>query len=325
MRIGEHLIAPATVLAPMASITNPPFRQICLELGVGLTACEVLSATQLLIEDAPVPFERAQGEMVLVVQIYGRVPQEVAKAARVAEEHGADVIDINMGCPARKIVKQGAGVALMREPELARMITDAVVSAVDVPVTVKMRTGFSSSDQNALAVARAVVSAGACAVTIHARVREAVHTGPVDWEIIRRVRDGLQPEITVVGNGGIKTLDDADRMVRETGCDGVMVGRGARGNPWIFSALASGSPHTPSLEERHDVILRHLDCYVRWGGEDRAVLEMRKHLCWYFRGMPGASALRKALSGLKTEGDVVELVKELVTPSRPRAGQREAT
>lgn len=316
MRIGEHLIAPATVLAPMAAITNPPFRQICLELGVGLTACEVLSATQLLIEDTPTPFERAQGEAVLVVQIYGRVPQEVARAAHVAVEHGADVIDINMGCPARKIVKQGAGVALMREPELARMITEAVISAVDVPVTVKMRTGFSASEQNAPDVARAVVKAGACAVTIHARVREAVHTGPVDWEIIRRVRDTLQPDISVVGNGGIKTLDDAHQMQQETGCDGVMIGRAARGNPWLFSALASGEPHPPSLEERHEIILRHLDLYVRWGGEARAVLEMRKHLCWYFRGMPGASALRKALSGLKTKQDVVELVDELVRPSR---------
>ncbi len=311
MRIGDHHIEPPSVLAPMASITNPPFRQICLERGAGLTSSEVLSARQLLRTDRPIPIERAHGEEVLVTQLYGRSPKTVAAAAQVAVNHGADVIDLNLGCPARKVVKQGAGVALMREPELARMITEAVVSAVEVPVTVKMRSGFHHDHQNAPEVARAVVEAGACAVTIHARVREAVHTGPFDWTIITKVRDALPPKITVIGNGGITGHEDAAAMITQTGCDGVMVVRASRGNPWIFADLTNGGADPPTPTERYDVIRQHLDLYVDWGGEERAALEMRKHLCWYLRGLPGAAKLRAALSGLRHRDDVLELLKQI--------------
>jgi tRNA-dihydrouridine synthase B len=313
MKIGPHTIEPATVLAPMAAITNPPFRQICLEQGVGLTTCEVLSAGQMLAGREPLPIERAPGERILVVQIYGRVPGEVARAARVAVEHGADVVDLNMGCPARKVVKQGAGVALMREPDLAAMVTRAVVAAVDVPVTVKMRAGWGADEANAATVARAVAAAGARAVTIHARLREAVHTGPFDWRVVREVRDALPPEVTVVGNGGVTSPDDARELLASTGCDGVMIGRAARGNPWIFGALAGGDALGPiSPAEVHRVVLRHLDLYVEWGGEARAVVEMRKHLCWYLRRLPRAAKLRARLAGLHTRDDMARLVGEIV-------------
>jgi len=316
MRIGTHQIEPSTVLAPMAAITNPPFRQLCLEHGAGLTVCEIVSPDQLLRPNKPVPFERAPGERLLIVQLYGRYPKKVAEAARIAVAHGADVIDLNLGCPARKIVKQGAGVAMMREPDLARLVTRAVVDAVGVPVTVKMRAGWSEAEANAPVVARAVVEAGACVVTIHARLREAVHTGPFDWAFIRQVRDALPPEVTVIGNGGIRDAADAARMRAETGCDGVMIGRAARGDPWIFTELATGKPHRPSDHERIEVMLRHFDLYVAWADEDRAAREMRKHLLWYTKGLPEAARLRKALSGLETRKDVVDLVAPLLAGSR---------
>jgi tRNA-dihydrouridine synthase B len=312
MKIGSFTIEPSTVLAPMAAITNPPFRQLCLELGAGLTVQEVLSADQLLLKHKPIPIERAPGEKILIVQLYGRSPKKLAEGARVAEAHGADVIDLNMGCPARKIVKQGAGVAMMREPDLAKLVTRAVVGAVKVPVTVKMRAGWSADEANAPVIARAVVEAGACAVTIHARLREAVHTGPFDWAYIRQVRDALPPEITVVGNGGIKDAADATRMRAETGCDGVMIGRAARGDPWIFRELATGVPRAPTARERIELMLRHLDLYIAWTDEDRATREMRKHLIWYTKGLPEAAKLRKALSGLDSRQAVHDLVAPLL-------------
>lgn len=312
MRIGDLIIDPPYLLAPMAAITNPPFRQICLERGAGLAYSEVLSAHQLLLPDKPVPIERCPNEEVLVVQLYGRSPRVVAEAAGVAVEHGADVLDLNMGCPARKVVKQGAGVALMREPDLAAMITRAAVEAVDIPVTVKMRAGYSRGRQNAPELAQRVVEAGARAVTVHARVREAVHTGPVEWEVIRRVRDALPPEIPVVGNGGVTSPAEARAMLDQTGCDGVMVGRAARGNPWIFQSLREGREVRPSRSELRRVVRQHLALYVAWSGEERAVLEMRKHLTWYLRGIPRASKLRQGLSGLRTAADVEDLVESLV-------------
>ncbi len=318
MHIGGHKIDPPYVLAPMAAITNPPFRQVCLELGAGLVCSEMLSAYQLGMSGKPVLVERCPGESVLVVQLYGRSPRVMARGAKVAAEHGADVLDINMGCPARKVVKQGAGVALMREPELAVLITRAVAEAVSIPVTVKMRSGFHVKNQNAPELALAVAEAGACAVTIHARTREAVHTGPYDWQVIRRVREILPPEVTVVGNGGVTSPEDADAMRSQSGCDGVMVGRAAQGNPWIFQSLRAGEVIRPTLAELRRVVLRHFELYVEWGGEDRAVLEMRKHLRWYLRGFPGAAKLRHALGGLEGSADVVELIEDTLAESEPK-------
>lgn len=315
MRIGDITIDPPFVLAPMAAITNPPFRQICLEHGAGLACSEMLSAHQLTSKFEPSLIERCPNERVLVVQLYGRSPRMMASAARLAAEQGADVVDINMGCPARKVVNQGAGVALMREPDLAVMIAEAVVAAVTVPVTVKMRAGFAANERNATDLARAVVEVGVRAVTVHARVREAVHTGPVDWDVIRRVRDALPPEVTVVGNGGVASLDDAEIMLGRTGCDGVMIGRAARGNPWLFTGLARGAVVRPSAVELHRVLVRHFELYTAWGGEDRAVREMRKHLCWYLRGLPGAARLRGALGGLRGSDDVIRLVDEVLPPT----------
>jgi tRNA-dihydrouridine synthase B len=310
VRIGSHEVQPGTVLAPMAAITNPPFRQVCLEAGVGLTVTEMLSADQVCRE-AEVPVERCEAERVLVVQIFGRSPVIMARAARAVVDRGADVVDINMGCPAKKVVFQGAGVCLMREPDLAALVVESVARAVEAPVTVKMRAGFAEGEQNAPEIARRVVAAGAAAVTVHARVRTAVHTGKPDWDVIARVRDALPPGVPVIGNGGITTPEQGLAMGRQTGCDAVMVGRGARGNPWIFDELRRGETLRPDRAELVRVIRRHLELYVDWGGEGRAVREMRKHLCWYFRGLPGASKLRARLGGLGTREQVLALVDEV--------------
>jgi nifR3 family TIM-barrel protein len=310
VRIGPHTIEPATALAPMAAITNPPFRQICLEAGAGLVCSEMLAADQVVRTDREPSVERCPGERVLVAQLYGRSPKVVARAAAVVVEQGADVVDINMGCPARKVVFHGAGVALMREPDLARLVVDAVCRAVRVPVTVKMRAGFDASEVRAPEIARLVVDAGAVAVTVHARTRLAVHTGPPDWEVIRRVRDALPASVPVVGNGGITGLEAAREMTARTGCDGVMVGRGARGNPWIFTSMARGEAVVPAADERMRVMLRHLGLYVAWAGEERAVREFRKHVGWYLRGLRGAVRLRSRLAELHTFADVERLAAE---------------
>jgi nifR3 family TIM-barrel protein len=325
MRIGNHLVQPATVLAPMAGITNPPFRQICLDVGAGLTVTEMLSARQLIQPAAPIPIHRCESERTLVVQLFGRDPRQMADAAVIAVDHGADVVDLNMGCPARKVVKQGAGVALMQDVDLAARLTGEVVKAVDCPVTVKMRSGFSRSQQNAVDVARAVVDAGAAAVAVHARVRQEVHTGHFDWSVIADVRRALPAEIPVVGNGGVTSAEDAAALRAQTGCEGVMIGRAARGNPWLFRAIADGrsSPSIrPPLPELKRVMLRHLELYVQWGGEDRAVREMRKHLCWYLKGFPGAAKLRHGLSQLDRQRDVETLIGQVLDVGDGAAGEQ---
>lgn len=311
MLIGDHEILPETVLAPMAAITNPPFRQVCLEAGAGLAVTEMLSADQV-VREKDVPVRRCPSERVLAIQLFGRSPTLMARAAQVVVDRGTDVVDINMGCPAKKVVFQGAGVSLMREPDLACLIVESVAKAVPVPVTVKMRAGYSEAEQNAPDLAAAVVGAGARAVAVHARLRQAVHTGPVDWEVIARVRDALPAEVPVIGNGGVTSLEDARQMRARTGCDAVMIGRGARGNPWIFTALRDGTPVRPDAEELARVVLRHLDLYIEWSGEGRAVKEMRKHLCWYLRGIRRAAKLRARLGGLRSRADVAALVSELL-------------
>jgi len=295
----------------MAAITNPPFRQICLELGAGVAHSEMLSAEQILRAPGPAPIERCPSERVLIVQLYGRVPRLMAEAASIAEDLGADVIDINMGCPARKVVHQGCGVSLMLEPDLAAMITEAVCNAVSIPVTVKMRTGFSRQRQNATEIARIVVASGARGVVVHARSREAGHTGPTDWDVVADVRDALPPEIPVTGNGGITDLASAQALAAASRCDGLMIGRAARGNPWIFASLAAGREVRPDSEELRRVVLRHFELYLEWGGEDRAVREMRKHLIWYTKGIPGATQIRRALSGLAKAEDLSDLISSI--------------
>jgi tRNA-dihydrouridine synthase B len=252
--------------------------------------------------------ERAPIESFYVVQLFGGEPDIMAEAARIVEADGADVIDVNMGCPVRKIAgKCNAGVALMREPDRAASLIAAMTRAVKIPVTAKIRAGWDDEHVNAPEVAQALEGAGAAMISVHARTKEMVHQGdPRRW-VVRAVKESVK--VPVLGNGGIRTVDDARRMVRETGCDGVMVGRGAHGNPWVFRSLREGRDYVASIDERFDAMLRHFELYVLYGGERRTAREMRKHLIWYLTGMPGSAAFRAELHRLDSGADMREAIE----------------
>lgn len=296
------------MLAPMAGITNPPFRQLCVELGCRLTVTELISCHALsMIRKKPAhahkklgratlpliqPFE---GERPFVVQIFGKDPELMAEAAKEVADRGAHIVDLNFGCPAKKVVKngEGSGSALMRTPDLLQAIAKNVVDAVDVPVSAKMRIGWSASLKNGVEIARRIEDAGVQLLTVHARTKEQGHFGPVDLEILQEICETIQ--IPVIGNGGIRTVEDAKQMQEATGCARVAVGQGAKGNPWIFRALL-GDRREVMLRERIDTCRRHLDLYVAWAGEQRAILEMRKHVAWYLKGFDGAAAFRDRIN-----------------------------
>jgi nifR3 family TIM-barrel protein len=250
---------------------------------------------------------RADNERVLVVQLFGARPQTMAEAATMAIDHGADVVDINMGCPVKKIIRTGAGVALMRNPDQAARIVASVVKAVpsSVPVTVKMRAGWDDG-VNAVQLARLVVEAGARLVTVHARTREQFHGGAADWSIIGEVKQAVA--VPVIGNGGVRSPEDADAMIEQTGCDAVMIGRAAMGNPWIFRSIRAGTESPPTLAERFDVIVRHLDLHERACQTHARPIQMRKHLAWYLRGLAGSAFIRNELNHLET----IEQMRQMV-------------
>lgn len=303
LSIGSLAFDGAAVLAPLAAITSVPFRQICLEHGCSYAVTEMVASEALVrnVRAVITRMDRAPGERVLAVQLFGSDPQVMARAAALAVERaGAALIDINMGCPVRKILGCGAGVALMRDPDRAEAIVRATVAACGeaAPVTVKMRAGWDDANVNAPELARRVEGAGARAVTVHARTREQVHAGSSRWDVLREVKQVVS--IPVIANGGIKSVDDATAVLGYTGCDAVMVGRGALGNPWIFEFMASGRTRQVPSAERFAVIRRHLALYVDYAGERAACLEMRKHLCWYLRGLPGSAMVRAQLQTMSS-------------------------
>jgi tRNA-dihydrouridine synthase B len=322
-RIGTFEFSSGAALAPMAGITNPPFRQLCTELGASYCVTELISCHAVVYFDSKAKnrqkkrgqktlslMERYEGESPHVVQLYGREPDIMADAARIVAREGADVIDLNFGCPARKVIKNGmgCGVALMRDPDLLGEITARVVDAVDVPVTAKTRLGYGRDEKNGVEIAHILARNGVTLITIHARTREQGHSGPVDYDYLKEIVDAV--EVPVIGNGGILSAADAARMMAETGCAGVAVGQGAKGNPWIFSEIA-GIGQRPNLAERVATCRRHLALYMAWGGEQRAVTEMRKHACWYLKGFDGAAAFRKRLGEANSQDAFNRLLDEV--------------
>ena len=307
MRIGDIELNPGALLAPMEAVTDLPFRTICEELGAALTFTEFLSAEALTRGAA-----KAVGRMWpslegrrFAVQIFGREPEALARAAGMAVDVGASIVDINMGCPAKKVTAGACGSALMREPELAAALVAAVRRAVpaQIPVTVKHRAGWDEQNLNAALFARSLVEAGAAMITVHGRTRAQGFSGQAQMAPIAAVRAALPPQIPVVGNGDVKDVAAYTRMKNETGCDAVMVGRGAMGNPWFFRSLAAletgaPDPGPPTLAERARVWRRHAELVLTHSPEKMRVHELRKTLAWYSRGLYGGSSLRQRASSI---------------------------
>jgi len=302
MRIGDIHINPGALLAPMEAVTDLPFRTVCEELGAVLTFTEFLSA-EALTRGAAKAIGRmwpSLGGRTFAVQIFGREPDALARAALMAGVVGASIVDINMGCPAKKVTAGACGSALMREPALAAELVRAVRGALPahIPVTVKHRAGWDECSQNAPEFARALVDAGAAMITVHGRTRAQGFSGVARMEPIAAVRAALPASIPVIGNGDVKDVAAYQRMKRETGCDAVMVGRGAMGNPWFFAALAAlergePDPGAPSLAERRRVWRRHAELVLEHSPERMRIHELRKTLAWYSRGLYGGSGLRQ--------------------------------
>ena len=315
MQIGEIKLAAPLALAPMAGITDLPFRLICRRLGCGMTVSEMVSAKGLLYKNVKTTemLRIDDGERPTAIQLFGSVPEELAEAARMVEASGADMIDFNMGCPVPKVVNNGEGSALMKNPELAYEILARMADAVKIPVTVKFRSGWSDKSINAAEIARKAEKAGVAAVAVHARTREQFYTGKADWTVIRDVKQAVN--IPVFGNGDIKNADDGARMLAETGCDGLMVGRGADGNPWIFSELramllARELPEPVQLPERFRMIIRHLEMLIAHKGERIAVKEMRRHINSYIKGLPHAAEYRAKFNQIESEEDCKAMLQE---------------
>lgn len=315
MQIGEIKLAAPLALAPMAGITDLPFRLICRRLGCGMTVSEMVSAKGLLYKNVKTTemLRIDDGERPTAIQLFGSVPEELAEAARMVEAGGADMIDFNMGCPVPKIVNNGEGSALMKQPQLAHDILAAMVKAVKIPVTVKFRAGWDDSNRNAVEIAKAVEAAGVSAVAVHGRTRQQFYEGKADWGIIAEVKQAVK--VPVFGNGDIFTVEDGLRMLAETGVDGLMIGRGADGNPWIFRELAAvlrgeERPAAPSLQERLAQAAEHLDMLIDYKGEHISVKEMRRHISAYLKGLPHAAEFRGRFHKVDTREQFMELLAE---------------
>ncbi|MDR3295677.1 MAG: tRNA dihydrouridine synthase DusB [Clostridiales Family XIII bacterium] len=299
--IGGLRLENPFVLAPLAGITDAPFRRLCREQGAALAYAEMVSGKGLWYGDKKTEslLRIYDGEKPVGYQIFGREPEILAFAAETLDARENDILDINMGCPVPKVVRNGEGAALLREPELAGRLIEAAAAKTRKPVTAKIRIGWDDSSVNAVEMARTLEAAGAAAVAVHGRTREQYYRGKADWDVIRLVKAAVR--IPVIGNGDVRCGADAVRMLDETGCDFVMIARGALGNPWIFRdacALYRGAeaPAPVSAKDRAGMLLRHLDMLIAEKGEYVAVREMRKHAAWYVRGIRGAAELRGQLN-----------------------------
>jgi tRNA-dihydrouridine synthase B len=299
MKIGGLVLENPLILAPMAGITQLPFRRLAKEAGCALVVSEMVSANGL-VHGGPKTVELLKShptERPLSVQIFGADPAVMQEAARIVQAQGADLLDINLGCSARKVIRQGGGAALMRQPKKLEAILKAVRRAVDLPLTIKIRSGWDSSGDQAVAVTRMAEDAGVDAVAIHARTALQGFGGRADWSLIGRLKQCVL--IPVIGNGDVRTPDDVIRMQRETGCNGVMIGRASIGNPWIFAQalglIQSEQPRPPDLSKRLKGTLRYIDVSVSHFGEDRAVRMMRSRVPWFVKGLPGSSRFRSSI------------------------------
>lgn len=303
------------ILAPMAGITDLPFRTICKECGADLVVSEMISSRGLHYKDKKTSalLKTNQTEAPLIVQLFGNEPEIMAESAKVLEDMGVSYLDINMGCPAPKIVKNGDGCALMKNESLAGAIAEAIVKAVSIPVSVKFRAGWDGTSKNAVSFAKVMESSGVAAITVHGRTREQFYSGTSDASIIQKVKNSVS--IPVIGNGDIADYDSAVNMLNETGCDSIMIGRGSLGNPFIFRNIKAGFSGIFNSEitstEKRAIVLKHIALMQEIKPEHVGVAEMRKHFAWYLKGVPHSAKLKVQAFSAKTYKELESLTNEI--------------
>ena len=315
LQIGNVTLENNLILAPMAGVTDLPFRLLCKEKGAGLLCMEMVSAKAILYKNKNTQalLEIDPRENPVSLQLFGSDPDIISQIAHEIEERPFDILDINMGCPVPKIVNNGEGSALMKNPVLAGKIIEKTVKAIQKPVTVKIRKGFDDEHVNAVEMARVAQESGAAAVAVHGRTREQYYSGKADWDIIRQVKEAVS--IPVIGNGDLLTAEDVIAMKEQTGCDGFMIGRGAQGNPWIFEQIlhyfrTGEKLPKPSAEEVTDMILRHAKMMLEFKGEYTGIREIRKHAAWYTAGYPNSAKLRVAINAVESYEELERLLKK---------------
>ena len=320
LKIGNVELANPYILAPMAGVTDLPFRLLCKEQGAGLLCMEMVSAkaiqynnrnTKALLEIHPEEFP-------VSLQLFGSDPDIISEIAKQIEDLPFSILDINMGCPVPKIGRNGEGSALMNQPKLVHEIVSKTAKAIRKPVTVKIRKGFNDESINAVEIAKIIEDAGGAAVAVHGRTREQYYSGKADWDIIRQVKEAVS--IPVIGNGDVVSGESAIAMMEQTGCDGVMIGRGAQGNPWIFSELLEYErtgvmPKRPSGKELVDMMLRHARLQMEYKGDYLGIREMRKHVSWYTSGIPNSAKLRGEINAVESYEELKSLLEEKIVGS----------